>query len=194
MKPHDFFGSHELWVLFPWPWHCHKIYNFLSLLYSPALYQKCSLPSVRVMALATFLPAHVIGTWNRNQVIIINLNTILQGFLFFYSQIILAASFCNTFISFSYFSFPQFESDRIIVGAFKVESKLLIWVWPIPTWRQPRATRVFTSKAGGPRWPDLCCSEVLISLFFPQTGQIITNVLARPWRTSSLTLLKRKWI
>ena len=34
---HDFFGSHELWVVFPWLWHYHKIYNFLSLLYSPAV-------------------------------------------------------------------------------------------------------------------------------------------------------------
>ena len=43
--------------------------------------------------------------------------------------------------------------------------------------RQPSATRVLMLKTGGARCPDLCCPEVLTSLFLPQNGQIITQAV-----------------
>ena len=46
------------------------------------------------------------------------------------------------------------------------------------------------SKAGGPHFPLRCCPEVLTWLVLPQNGHFITNVLARPYRTSSVTLQK----
>ena len=39
---------------------------------------------------------------------------------------------------------------------------------PIPACKQPRATRVLTSKAGGPLVPDLCSPDVLTLFSLPQ--------------------------
>ena len=47
---------------------------------------------------------------------------------------------------------------------------------------------MFMSKAGGPRLPDLCSPEVLISLVLPQNEHAINNVQARPCRISFFTL------
>ena len=78
--------------------------------------------------------------------------------------------------------------EEFRVGMFMFDSTFLIWVWPIPAWRQARATRVLTSKADGPRLPDLCSPEVQSLFPLPQKGQTIENVLANPCRISSLTL------
>ena len=70
--------------------------------------------------------------------------------------------------------------EELIVGMLLVDSSLLMCVFLIPACRQPKATLVFTSKAGGPRLPLLCSREVLISFVFPQNEQGIKNVLAMP--------------
>ena len=69
-----------------------------------------------------------------------------------------------------------------------VASTLLMWVRPIPACRQLSATLVFTLKAGGPRFPDLCLLEVFILLLFPQNKHSMKNVLAKPCLVSFVTL------
>ena len=78
--------------------------------------------------------------------------------------------------------------EELMVGMLLVDSTLLMCVCPIPACRQPKATLVFVSKAGGPRLPLLCSPEVLISLVWPQNEQGIKNVLARPCQISFFTL------
>lgn len=73
-------------------------------------------------------------------------------------------------------------------GMSIVASTLLMWVWPIPACRQLSATLVFTLKAGGPRFPDLCSPEVFILLLFPQNKHFMKNILAKPCRVSFVTL------
>ena len=116
--------------------------------------------STGIVPFTTLLPTHVKRVVHWNQIVFIRLGPTAEC-LYLSSfrdswQLVLA-----TILT----AFPTSLSlclnvEEFRVGMFMVDSTLLIWVWPIPAWRQPRATRVLTSKADGPRLPDLCSPEV----------------------------------
>ena len=151
--------------------------------------------STRIVSLATLLPTHIKRTRNWNQIVIIRLTPIKKCLCSLSIQRILTACFRNAFHSSTNFPFPLFVCTRIQgwnVNCCKhivnVGLTLLMWVWPIPACRQLSATLVFTVKAGGPRFPDLCLPEVFIWLLFPQNKHLMENVLAKLCRVSFVTL------